>query len=215
MTWCWDVSLTHLHSLEGTSADHSCPSARTCFFPLPARRTDGKQLFQTYFYITIRSLSLAACWTCQEYLYAEANTWGFLCSQGHASRVEATSAMPHCYGSDDHAFLDCIHISLIPDSHCHCGAGTVGGVQPYCFQPHWEATAHSKMEQYHTKNRWDMKVNICNGHRLIILVHFPEVEIISHWSSSFQVIFNKVKKTCYIPCNVVLLFGKYTFLSII
>lgn len=33
-----DVGLAHLQSLDGTSADHSCPLARTCFFLLPARQ---------------------------------------------------------------------------------------------------------------------------------------------------------------------------------
>lgn len=35
---CWAaVNLSYLQSLAGASADHRCPSARTCFFLLPAR----------------------------------------------------------------------------------------------------------------------------------------------------------------------------------
>lgn len=36
-------AFTHLQPHGGTSADHSCPSTRTCFFLLPAGRTDRKQ----------------------------------------------------------------------------------------------------------------------------------------------------------------------------
>lgn len=35
---CWAaVNLSYLQALAGASADHRCPSARTCFFLLPAR----------------------------------------------------------------------------------------------------------------------------------------------------------------------------------
>lgn len=61
---------THLQSLEGISADYSCPLTRTCFFLLPARQADSKQSLIERFYMkqTFRKPLLimtpvAAMWT--------------------------------------------------------------------------------------------------------------------------------------------------------